>query len=191
MRRKWNQRTLWVLPLVAFVVLAALPAQPAGAQNIGIGGGGDIATMAIHGGSVSFVPRVSFEEMTLTVAGRGHVSKQSFRGGQTASFAPVDSKGFQLPDGTYKWELTVSPRAQDLNPRAFKNAKVSADGRSVEAAVAPAGQRQSGVFTIKNGALVDPSLIEVQSGRAVGGFQLGEAPSAAARSAEHSDQDGN
>lgn len=182
-----KMRTLWVLPLAALLVLAALPVE---AQPIGLGGGGgDIATMAIHGSSVSFAPRISFDTMTLTVAGKGHVSRQDYSSGQTASFAPVDKEGYALPDGTYKWELVVSPRPQDLNTRAFRNAKVSADGRTVEAAQAPRGQRQSGVFTIKNGAMVNPNLVEAESARAMGAPSAAAPPSAAARAAEHNDRD--
>ncbi len=185
------QRTLWTLgtvPLAAFLLLAAVSAQAAQAQPVGVGGG-EIATMSIHGGSVSFAPRVSFETMTLTVAGKGHVSKQVVRSGQTASFAPVDSKGYALPDGTYKWELVVAPRPGSLDPSAFKNGKVSADGRSVEMAEAPRGQRQSGVFTVRNGAMVDTNLVEAESPRAIGAPSAAAPPSAASRAAEHSDRD--
>ncbi|MCP4202238.1 MAG: hypothetical protein GY769_09910 [bacterium] len=189
MNRNRNLKTLWLIPLVALLVLAALPAQSAQAQLIG--GDQQVATMAIHGGSISFAPKISFEEMTLTVAGRGHVSKQSFRSGETASFAPVDQEGFQLPDGTYKWELVVSPRPQDLNPAAFRSGKVSADGRMMEMAAAPKGQRQFGVFTIKGGVMVDPNLVEAESPRTLGASSIAAPPSAAARAAEHNDRDGN
>lgn len=194
MRENWNQGILWMLPLVAFVVLAALPAQSAGAQDLTIVADAEVAAMAIHGDSVSFSPRVDMEEMTLSVAGGGHFSTQSFRGGQAASFAPVDSQGFQLPDGTYKWELVVSPRPEDLDLRAFTNGTISADGRTIEAAQAPEGRRQSGVFTIKNGVIVDPSGVEPEATRAagsIGGVSQGEQPSAVARSAEATDRDGN
>ncbi|MFQ5526067.1 MAG: hypothetical protein ACE5GX_07360 [Thermoanaerobaculia bacterium] len=183
-----GKRNLWALggiSLAALLVLMALPALPASAQPIGIGGQSEVATMSIHGGSVSFAPRVNFEEMTLTVSGKGHVSRQVVRSGRTASFAPVDSDGFQLPDGTYKWEIVVSARPQDLNPRAFRNGKVSADGRTMEAAQMPRGQRQSGVFTISNGQIVDANLVEAESPRAIGAPRASAPPSAAARAAEH------
>lgn len=189
MRGKRKLWTLGMVPLAAFLVLATLPAQPADAQAIGIGGGQEIATMSIHGGSVSFAPRVSFETLTLTVAGKGHRSEQVVRSGQTASYAPVDSKGYALPDGTYKWELVVSPQPGSLSPSAFSNGKVSADGRSSEMAQAPAGQRQSGVFTIKNGVMVDPNLVEAQAPRTIGAPSIAAPPSAAARAAEHADRD--
>lgn len=189
MRGKRRMWTLGMVPLAAFLVLVALPAPPADAQTIGIGGGQEIATMSIHGGSVSFAPRVSFETMTLTVAGGGHRSEEVVRSGQTASFAPVDSEGYALPDGTYKWELAMSPRPQDLNLSAFKTGKISADGRTAELATAPVGQRQSGVFTIKNGVMVDPTQVEAQAPRAIGAPSIAAPPSAAERAAEHRDRD--
>jgi len=192
MKKNWNQATSWMLPLVAFVASVALPAQPAAAQDLAIDAEAEVVAMAIHGDSVSFSPRVAMEEMTLTVAGGGHFSTQSFRGGQTASFAPIDSQGFQLPDGRYKWELVVSPRPEDLELQAFKNGTISADGRTIEVAQAPEGRRQSGVFTIKNGVIVDPRGVEPEATRSVGaGVSQSEQPSAAERSAEQIDRDGN
>lgn len=181
-------RTLWAIPLVGFLVLAALPAnavQPTAEKPI--------AAVAIHGGSVSFAPQVSFDRMELTVGGQGHTIKQNYRSGESAHFAPVDQEGYALPDGTYKWELVMSPRLKDLRPEAFSNGTVSADGRTATAATAPSGQRQSGVFTIKNGMMVDPNLVEIDAGRGASKSApaSAEAPSAAARSAEHTDRDGS
>ena len=131
--------------------------------------------------------------MTLTVAGRGHVFEQRLSSGQAASFAPIDREGYALPDGTYKWEIVLSSRLQDLEPRALQDGKASPDGRTVEVAEAPRRRKQSGVFSIKNGMLVDPSLIEQESGRAAPSLapEASEAPSAAARTAEQTDRDGS
>lgn len=189
MRGKRNQGTLWATALAALLIVTALPAPGAAADLTA--GDAPIAAMAIHGDSVSFAPLGSFEAMTLTVGGQGHFSKQTFRGGETASFVPVDGEGFQLPDGFYKWELVASPSLRDLDPKSFRNGKISADGRTMEVAQAPRGQRQSGAFTIKNGVMVDPNLIEARGSRAESQPVAAEAPSAAARSAEHTDQDGN
>lgn len=191
MTGKWN-RGIPVVAALAALVLAALPLQLAAAELVR--GDPNIAALSISAGSVSFAPQVSFEEMTLTVAGGGYSVTRSFRFGQTASFAPVDAEGFQLPDGTYNWELVMSPRARDLDPRAFSSGEVSADGRAFKAAEAPEGQRQSGVFTIKDGLIVDPRRVEPEATRAagsIGGVSQSEQPSAASRSAEQIDRDGN
>lgn len=190
MRERWNGKHSGALALAAaLAALVALPAAAPAAQMIAPDA--PIATMAIDGSGVSFAPRGSFEEMTLTVGGQGHYSRQSFGTGEAATYAPVDRDGYQLPDGTYKWELVASPRLEDLNPRAFRNGKISADGRTMEAAAAPRAMKQSGVFTIQNGVMVDPNLIEAASARANAGPGAASPPSAAERAAEHTDRDGN
>jgi len=179
-----NLKILWVIPLVCLMALASLTAS---AQ--GLGGEEPTVAVAEHGGSVSFSPRASFDRMTLTVAGQDSVFEQSFKSGQTASFAPVDQEGYALPDGTYKWEIVASRRLEGV--KALKDGEPSPDGRTVEAAPATRGPRQSGVFTIKGGAIVDSSLVEPESSRAKASLtpEVAGPPSAAARNAEHTDRD--
>ena len=183
-----NLKTPWVVPRLGFFVLAVLPAVAAQAAA-----GESVAEMAVYGGSASFSPLASFGDMTLTVAGEGHVMTQRVGPGQTASFAPVDREGYQLPDGTYNWEIVTSPGHQSLRPSAVRNVEISADGRTVEVVEMPRGLRQSGVFTIKDGIMVDPKLVEVESSRAMTSRMpvADGPPSAAERSAEHRDQDSN
>ncbi len=151
-----NIRILGAIALVGLWLLASLPAQ---AQAPGQ----EVATMAASPGAVTWAPRVSYEKMTLTVAGNGRVMSSVFSRGESPVFSAVDAEGYALPDGTYNWEIRVTPELLRLDTSAFSNGKVSADGRQVEAASAPRGQIQSGVFTIVNGALVDSSLVEPES----------------------------
>ena len=186
MTNKRNLEALWVIPLVGFLVLAALPAhaeRPADAP---------VATMSVHGADASFSP-MSFDAMTLTVAGHGHVSVQTARSGQSLSFAPVDDEGYALPDGTYNWEIVTTPDLRSLRASAFSNGKVSADGRTMVAPEAPRGGLQSGVFTVKNGMIVNPDLVEAESSFRVRGMApvSAELPSPAERRGEHIDQDGD
>lgn len=194
MNETLSLRTFQALLFAALLVLALMPVQQAVAQvaqeaeNLG---DPKIAEMSLQGGSVSFAPLIGFGQMTLTVAGQGHSSILNFRSGETASFAPVDSKGYSLPDGTYNWEISVSPRPEDLDLRAFRAGSISADGRTSVAASAPSVPRQSGVFTIKNGSLVDSTLREPEPTRTLSAPVAAAPPSAAARRAEQTDHDGN
>lgn len=191
MSRKPNLRTFQALSLVALLVLVAIPAQQALAENVRVGGDHGIAAVSLQGGNVSFAPLIGFKELTLTVAGQGHSSISSFRSGETPTFAPVDSQGYSLPDGTYNWEISISPRPEDLELEAFQAGSISADGRTAVAAKARTVPRQWGTFTILNGSLVDSSLKEQEATRTLMAPVAAAPLSDAARRAEHSDQDEN
>jgi hypothetical protein len=145
--------------ILAALVLAALVALPAIAEEASAS---RVAAMNASPGSISWNPLVSFDKLVLTVQGDDYTSTQEFTGGRP-HFAPVDDEGYLLPDGTYSWELTVIPRALDANNNNYRSAEPSADGRSLKAGIAPEGLVQSGSFTIANGAIVDPGLIEPES----------------------------
>jgi len=170
-------RALWVIPL-GFLVLAALPAA---AQSIG----GQAVAPSIQGGGISFAPQGIGGKMTLRVTGGEFVSSQSFRAGQAGWFAPVDREGFQLPDGTYNWEITVAADPRSLGRKALGKGEKPAHGRTESATPAPGGQRQSGTFTISNGVMVDSNVLEARSRRAVSAG-VAVPQSAASRSAERS-----
>lgn len=170
-------KALWVIPL-GFLVLAALPAT---AQGIG----GQAVAPSIQGGSISFAPQGIGGKMTLRVSGGEFVSSQSFRAGQTGWFAPVDREGFQLPDGTYNWEISIAADRRSLGRQVLGKGEIPAHGRTESATPAPQGRRQSGTFTISNGVMVDPNVLEARSSRAVSAG-VAVPQSAASRSAERS-----
>lgn len=213
-------RSLWLLPIMGGLMLAAQPAAAETAAPLGA----EVATMAIQGGGVSFAPRLGMRPMTLRVQGGEFMSTESFRPGQAAWFAPVDRKGYQLPDGTYNWEITETAERPRPARGLSSNDEAPADGRSARMVASAAGRVQSGHFTIENGVIVDSNLIEARTPRsaevsidlndriATDEFaeraarmddgvvpsrpssrapQRTEPPSAAARAAEHRDQDGN
>ena len=161
--------------VLAAVVLAALVALPAVAAEIGAT---KVADMTAGPGGISWAPRVSFDKLVLTVKGGGHTLTSEFDAG-TVSFVPVDAEGFQLPDGTYNWEISVIPPALDANNHHYRGDQPSADGRSLKAGTAPESLSQSGSFTIANGAIVDPGLAETPS----------KAPEPEAKAADIDDSD--
>ena len=149
-----HRKILAALVLAALVALPAIADEPSAAPRV--------ASMSTAPGGLSWAPRVSFDKLVLTVQGGDFTSTQEFTSGQPY-FAPVDAEGYQLPDGTYTWELTVIPRALDANGKTYRSAQPSADGRSMKEAQAPEGLIQSGSFTITGGAIVDPNLSEPES----------------------------
>lgn len=158
------------------VALAALVAVPALAAEMPE----PVAAMNVSPGSISWAPRVAYDKLVLTVSGGGIDTSQEFAAGVSPRFVPVDDEGYQLPDGTYTWQLTVIPRTLDLNSRTFRSEVASEDGRTMRAATHPERQVQSGAFTIANGAIADPSLVE----------QRAAPPASAPAAADIDDSDG-
>lgn len=156
-------RTLW--PVVALVALVGLTlASPAPAQPAP-----EIAPMSALGSQVAWSPRVaSYDRLVLRISGGDYFVEQEFEAGVAPVFTPVDAEGYQLPDGIYTWELSVIPHAADLALAHFKSQEMSADGRMMKAAEAPAGLTQSGSFTIVGGSIADPNLLEAETGSVAG-----------------------
>ena len=101
--------------------------------------------IAATGGSIDFLNKAGYSAGTLSVAGpEGIDYNQAFKSGEAPSFSLFDKAGYALPDGLYKWQ--ISPQAE------------KADGE--RNAHAPALEAISGVFTLKNGSVVDASLPE-------------------------------
>ncbi len=141
---KCNRKNLFV----AAVAAAALVAMPLAAA--------DLATMSAHGGGLAWTPQGSFQGLVLTVAGSDIWQRHEFRAGESPSF---DAAG--LADGTYTWELVAVSKARSR--------------RSGETGVQAApGRVQSGSFSVVNGAVADPNLIEATAvrGRRDGGTRI-------------------
>ncbi|MFQ5528208.1 MAG: hypothetical protein ACE5GX_18385 [Thermoanaerobaculia bacterium] len=162
-RSKMKTHSITVLTAVALIAPAFADSGLAAAHE-------PLAGVSVEVGAVSFRP-LTAEAMTLKVAGRGFRSSQLFASGQTPSFAPVDRKGFALPDGLYKWELVENPQ---LPAARATGAGKPANGRATHQMPAPEGRRQSGSFAIRNGKVVDPSLLEPVA-RSASAAQLPEA----------------
>lgn len=161
-RRKW-----W-----AAVLLAALVALPAVAQEAAEAPA--VATMRTAPGSVSWAPLTSFDKLVLTVQGEEFSSTREFTSG-SLHFAPVDPDGYQLPDGTYNWEIRVIPPALSFNSTVVRGDEISDNGRTHKLGIAPEPLVQSGTFTIADGAIVDPGLIEPESAAPRPGTRAAEA----------------
>jgi len=86
-------------------------------------------------------PLGNFERITLSLADpQGLVRIHRFGPGEAPALSLFDAQGMPLPDGTYTWELRVTPARGAGRPSA--------------------PLVQSGYFTIANGSLVAPDLSE-------------------------------
>ena len=95
---------------------------------------------------LEWTPVVDFESITLSLADpQGVVRFHRFGPRQAPVLSLFDAQGMPLPDGTYTWELRVTPRRSA--------------GRSSAPLV------QSGYFSMTNGNLVAPDLSDPAEGR--------------------------
>ena len=151
-----NTQLLWTAALLAIVLLAPLPARPAG----------QIATASYGPSDIQWRPQVPNNGFILRVAGHwGEVNiRRTFKGGESPRFQPND-----LPDGIYKWELRViAPEVTGTDdgtngrdPKLVKRLTRSRSGAfaSLRRRMRPPTSI-SGSFTIQFGGIVDPNRRE-------------------------------
>ncbi len=123
------------------------------------------AMVDISPDSVSWAVMIEHRSAVLTVAGNGRWIRHQFAAGEPAVFTPRDAAGNPLPDGTYKWELTLGPASIQMQPGALPSGRE--DGLAAEppgSATALGGPPEervtSGTFTVLNGGFAEPSMIE-------------------------------
>ena len=104
------------------------------------------ALMSTSRNLLEWTPVIDFESITLSLADpQGLVRTHRFGPGEAPVLSLFDAQGIPLRDGTYTWELRVTPRRSA--------------GRSSAPLV------QSGYFTMANGNLVVPDLSDPAEGR--------------------------
>ncbi len=124
------------------------------------------ASLSSAGSSVRWDLRASYASATLTVAAPdGRIFQREFKAGASVDFNLSDGEGVRLPDGSYTYELRLTPVS-----KMSKEARLAARGKdddpeSVRAARRPVSQSdsnlvQSGSFSIQNGAAVVPGMLE-------------------------------
>lgn len=131
--------------LAAFALLAIIALPATGEESRAPA----LATTSVAAGSISWTPQVAFDRLVLTVEGGGYTITREFTG--QPFFVPVDPEGYQLPDGTYNWELTAAGSAARGGQPGD-----GPDGRATRSQAVSDGRVESGSFTIANGAIVDP-----------------------------------
>ncbi len=94
-------------------------------------------------GSIQF-PNKAAQAGEFRVSGPDHFQySRSFEAGESLSFSLYGADGFVLPDGLYKWSIEVHGKAAD-----------------VERGFSPRVEPVTGTFSIRDGAFVNPNLIE-------------------------------
>jgi len=139
-----------------FLALYGLASMPAIAEQPEA----EFATMASAGTSVYWKTTASSGELSLSVTGPGFALRQVSAAGESPSMTLTRGDGNPLLDGIYNWEIRESfPGINDgvYDPA---NGREGAGTPSARGPVAIKGRVDSGVFTIKNGFVVDSTATE-------------------------------
>jgi hypothetical protein len=110
-----------------------------------------LAAVVVGAQRVDWAPAVAYSEIVLTVVGPGDFQfHKSFASGELPTFELANDQ----TDGMYTYELRVTPPGQ----KRIRGAVTQAAGESAAAPTQPLVQ--SGFFTVRNGAVVQPGLPE-------------------------------
>jgi hypothetical protein len=151
-----------IFRLVVVLSVLALPVAAYSADLVGKASGG--------GASIDWQLSVSgHEAVELTVvAPNGEVYAKRFAAGRTPSFRLLDL-GSDVADGQYTYQLRVVPKISSELKSKLEKTRASGDEAAARKIIREAGivaPEQSGSFTILNGSMVSPSLIESRSNAA-------------------------
>lgn len=128
--------------------------------------GAQVANMQLSPSQVDWMPVGDYESVLLTVSGpEGVYFQQSFAAGEVPGFNLFDQAGQIVPDGTYKFELTTTPRVSVATRRAMD--EVNPADRGLLGLRAGDGLVQAGTFRVAGGSIVtDTAALEPGAERA-------------------------
>ncbi|HEX2224759.1 MAG TPA: tail fiber domain-containing protein [Thermoanaerobaculia bacterium] len=133
--------------------------------GVPVGAAEKIAKMSVSPGQIAWDAEVSYERITLTVSGPGGDFRREFAAGKAVTFdlSEID----QLVDGSYQYELRITPAVSDEVRRTLAKARRAGDSRVVERlqreGKLPAVTVQSGAFRVLGGVLVSADLPEEEA----------------------------
>ncbi|MCP3958144.1 MAG: tail fiber domain-containing protein [bacterium] len=127
-----SKRTAILSSILTICLLTAGAAVAGPAADVSYSASGIHFVMSAHG------------KVTINVAGNDHYISRSFGAGESPFISLTDDAGNMLPDGYYKWNLTVEGKASGERPQVGNKH----------------GLTESGTFSIANGGLVDRNVVE-------------------------------
>jgi hypothetical protein len=121
-----------------------------------------IAQATLNPAFVSWTPRVQYAALSLRVAlPTGRVLSKQFAPGQPVGLNVIDERGKPLPDGSYTYELVVTPQIDPSVKETIAQAREAGDDTIIEQlqeqGVLPRHAiTQTGYFSVARGAIVIP-----------------------------------
>lgn len=148
----------FALVIFAVVMLACSQATPSQTK---------FATESSAGSSVRWDVSAANAGGTLTVtAPDGRVFRKTFPAGSVADFTLVDNQGERLPDGSYTYELRLTPILSRDAKATLKASRANDDDPEADRVgrkrTTLPGQVQSGAFAILNGQAIVAGAVEGQ-----------------------------
>jgi hypothetical protein len=123
----------------------------------------EVATPTVTPSFIAWRPHVPYAVLTLNVAlPTGDVLRREFTPGQPIGLDVADAQAGPLPDGSYTYELLVTPQIDPGVKQALAQARKADDAAGVEeirrhSGIPPRPLTQTGYFTINQGAIVLPA----------------------------------
>ncbi len=131
-----------------------------------LGQSGDFASVSSTGTGVRWDIKATYASVTLSVIGPDDVSyTKEFKSGVAPEFSLINSKGERLLDGQYTYELRLTPSFSSDVKESLKTAREKGNETDVKRDLRRRGQLstplvQSGGFSVLNGAVVTPGVLE-------------------------------
>ena len=113
----------------------------------------ELALVTFYSNGIEFQTYVAFSEAVVSVSGGETTFRQLFAGGEYPSITGYDLEGELLADGSYSWELKMTPDAATA-----RELRLAANENGGEAP--NAWRPLAGTFTIRDGQFVSPDLVE-------------------------------
>ncbi len=147
-----------------WVALGAVAAVPAAASEPGA----PFARLIAAGSAVYWTTAPTGAEISLSVTGPAFAMRQVSAPGENPSMVLLATDGSPLADGVYNWEIRESFPGINDGVADPVNGRDGDAGQEARARVPIQGRVDSGVFTIKNGVVVDSGVSEISSPEAEG-----------------------
>jgi hypothetical protein len=122
----------------------------------------EVAEEEIRPAGITWYPHVEYQSLLLTVSiPGGQVLRREFKPGQTVAFPLVDKAGNLLPNGSYTYELRVTPLLTPGVRRALAASRATRSDSVVRTLQATGklpntALTQSGYFSVAGGSVVMP-----------------------------------
>jgi len=130
-----------------------------------------VADEAIGSNGISWIPKVNYSQLVLTISRPdGTVFRTTFDSGSSPYIDLANIFGSSYQDGSYTYELVVVPSVGTRVRGAEKSFPTSRTPGMKQYAE---GLIQSGSFTVKNGGIITPDMIEPSIGPSISTNQEG------------------
>lgn len=146
----------WIRFTMIWVVLTALTAMSADATE----SGDSFATMTSAGTTLYWTTAQTGAELSLSVTGPAFAMQRISGSGESPSLTLAAADGSPLVDGIYNWEIRESFPGVNDGVSDPINGRDADTAQSAQRRVPIQGRVESGVFTIKNGLVIDSAISE-------------------------------